>query len=69
MVSCNSEEWLANPGTVGQADPEAEVRIIDKDGKEVAQGEVGEVVSRNRCINDFTYHGDDQKRRESSATA
>ncbi|HEY0649262.1 AMP-binding enzyme, partial [Phenylobacterium sp.] len=44
--------------------PEAEVRIIDKEGRDVPQGEVGEVVSRNRFINDFTYHGDDQKRRD-----
>ena len=65
VVSCNSEEWLAHPGTVGKPIPEAEVRIIDKDGKDVPQGEVGEVVSRNRFINDFTYHGDDQKRRDS----
>jgi long-chain acyl-CoA synthetase len=65
VVSCNSEEWLAHPGTVGKPIPEAEVRIIDKDGRDVPQGEVGEVVSRNRFINDFTYHGDDQKRRDS----
>jgi long-chain acyl-CoA synthetase len=65
VVACNSQEWLAHPGTVGKPIPEAEVRIIDKEGREVAQGEVGEVVSRNRLINDFTYHGDDQKRRDS----
>jgi long-chain acyl-CoA synthetase len=65
VVSCNSEEWLAHPGTVGKPIPEAEVRIIDKDGHDLPQGEVGEVVSRNRFINDFTYHGDDQKRRDS----
>jgi long-chain acyl-CoA synthetase len=64
VVSCNSEEWLAHPGTVGKPIPEAEVRIVDKEGQDVPQGEVGEVVSRNRFINDFTYHGDDQKRRD-----
>jgi long-chain acyl-CoA synthetase len=64
VVSCNSQEWLAHPGTVGKPIPEAEVRVIDKDGRDVPQGEVGEVVSRNRFINDFTYHRDDQKRRD-----
>jgi long-chain acyl-CoA synthetase len=64
VVSCNSQEWLAHPGTVGRPIPEADVRIIDKDGNDVPQGEVGEVVSRNRLINDFTYHGDDAKRRD-----
>jgi long-chain acyl-CoA synthetase len=64
-VSCNSQEWLAHPGTVGKPIPKAEVRIIDKEGRDVPQGEVGEVVSCNRLINDFTYHGDDQKRRDS----
>ena len=65
FVACNSEEWLAHPGTVGKPIPEAEVRVIDKDGRDAPQGEVGEVVARNRFINDFTYHGDDQKRRDS----
>jgi long-chain acyl-CoA synthetase len=64
VVSCTSEEWLAHPGTVGKPVPEASVRVIDKDGNDVPQGEVGEVVARTP-INDFTYHGDDQKRRDS----
>jgi len=65
VVSCNSEEWLAHPGTVGKPIPESQVRVIDKDGADVPQGEVGEVVARTAAINDFTYHGDDQKRRDS----
>jgi len=65
VVSCNSEEWLAHPGTVGKPIPESQVRVIDKDGNDVPQGEVGEVVARTPGLNDFTYHGDDQKRRDS----
>jgi long-chain acyl-CoA synthetase len=64
VVSCNSQEWLAHPGTVGKPIPEAQVQVIDKDGNSLPVGEVGEVVARTP-INDFTYHGDDQKRRDS----
>ncbi|MBV9331331.1 MAG: AMP-binding protein [Alphaproteobacteria bacterium] len=64
VVSCTSEEWLSHPGTVGKPIPEAEVRVIDKDGKALGPREVGEVIGRVRAIADFTYHGDDQKRRD-----
>jgi long-chain acyl-CoA synthetase len=64
VVFCNSEEWLAHPGTVGKPIPEADVRVIDANGNTLPQGEIGEVVARVRNIADFTYHGDDQKRRE-----
>jgi long-chain acyl-CoA synthetase len=63
VVFCTSEEWLAHPGTVGKAIPEADVRIIAEDGKELGAREIGEVVARNRLIADFTYHEDDAKRR------
>ena len=64
VVSCTSEEWLAHPGTVGKPIPEAEVRIIDDKGKTLKVREIGEVVARVRAIADFTYHGDDEKRRD-----
>jgi long-chain acyl-CoA synthetase len=64
VVLCNSEEWLAHPGTVGKAIPEADVRVIDAQGKSLRAGEIGEVVARVMTTADFTYHGDDQKRRE-----
>lgn len=64
VTFCTSEEWLAHPGTVGRPWPESDVRVIDADGKELPQGEIGEVVARTRGITDFTYHGDDQKRRD-----
>ena len=65
VVFCNSEEWLAHPGTVGKAIPEADVRVIDQDGNTLPVGEIGEVVARVKSIADFTYHGDEQKRRDS----
>ena len=64
VVFCDSKEWLAHPGTVGRAIPEADVRVIDAAGRTLPTGEIGEVVARVKTIADFTYHGDDQKRRD-----
>lgn len=63
VTFCTAEEWLAHPGTVGRLMPGAEVRIIDDDGNEVPPGTVGEIVARFHGIGDFTYHGDEEKRR------
>ena len=65
VVHCTSEQWLAHPGTVGRAFPEADVRVIDGDGNTLPPREIGEVVARIKAMADFTYHGDDQKRRDS----
>jgi long-chain acyl-CoA synthetase len=62
VTFCNSEEWLAHPGTVGHAIPEAEVVVIDAEGNPLPAGEIGEVISRAHVLADFTYHGDDAKR-------
>jgi len=64
VVFCSSEDWLAHPGTVGKALAEADVRVIDPEGRTLPAREIGEVVGRLRHIADFTYHGDSQKRRE-----
>ncbi len=63
VTICSSEEWLAHPGTVGRAVPQASIRIVDDEGRDVAPGVVGEVLARIPAIGDFTYHGDDDKRR------
>ncbi|MFC3068960.1 acyl-CoA synthetase [Phenylobacterium soli] len=65
VVFCTSEDWLRHPGTVGKAWPEADVRVIDAEGRTLPPHEVGEVVARIKGMADFTYHGDDQKRRDS----
>jgi long-chain acyl-CoA synthetase len=65
VVHCSSEQWLAHPGTVGKAYPEADVRVIDAEGNALPAREIGEVVARVKTVADFTYHGDDQKRRDS----
>jgi long-chain acyl-CoA synthetase len=64
VVFCTSEQWLSHPGTVGKTIPEADVRVIDQEGTALPPREIGEVVARVRAIADFTYHGDDQKRRD-----
>jgi len=63
VTFCTAQQWLAHPGTVGKPFPEADVRVIDRDLNEVPVREVGEVVGRIRGLVDFTYHGDDEKRR------
>ncbi len=65
VVFCNSEEYLAHPGTVGKAIDNAKVLVIDEHGNELARGATGEIVCRTSTIPDFTYHGDDEKRRKS----
>jgi long-chain acyl-CoA synthetase len=64
VVFCNSAEWLAHPGTVGKAVEGAQVRVLGENGEELSQGATGEIVCRTHTIPDFTYHGDDEKRRK-----
>ncbi|MGE0046904.1 MAG: acyl-CoA synthetase [Hyphomonadaceae bacterium] len=63
VTFCTSEQWLAHPGTVGAPIPGADVRVIDAEGKTLPAHEIGEVVARHAGVADFTYHGDDAKRR------
>lgn len=63
VVYCTSEEWLSHPGTVGRALEGAHVSIYSADGSLAAQGESGDVYVRLRGVADFTYRGDDEKRR------
>lgn len=65
VVFCTSEQWLAHPGTVGTPIPGADVRVIDEHGASLKPHEIGEVVAKSPQIADFTYHGDDAKRRAS----
>ena len=55
FVACNSEEWLANPGTVGRA-RDCELKILDEDGNELPPGEdnIGDVYFAGGPL--FEYH-------------
>ncbi|MDP1626869.1 MAG: acyl-CoA synthetase [Parvibaculum sp.] len=63
VVFCNSEQYLKHPGTVGKALEGAKVMVLGENGEELATGATGEIVCRIPSIPDFTYHGDDEKRR------
>jgi long-chain acyl-CoA synthetase len=63
VVLCSSEEWLAHPGTVGRPFLGAEVQILDPEGNVVPPGVSGDVFVRMHGTPDFTYKGDDDKRR------
>jgi long-chain acyl-CoA synthetase len=63
VVFCTSEEWLAHPGTVGRSLEGAVVKIFDSDGRELPPGESGEVFMWHDAWPDFTYEGDEAKRR------
>ena len=59
FVACNSEEWLAHPGTVGKP-LTASVHIVDDEsGEEVAVGETGTVYFEGGA--QFEYHNDPEK--------
>jgi acyl-CoA synthetase (AMP-forming)/AMP-acid ligase II len=61
FVYCNSEQWLAHPGTVGTA-LQGQIHICGPDGEEVAAGEAGTIYFGG---GEFRYHNDDAKTAES----
>ncbi len=54
------EAWLARPGTVGKAPPTADNKILDDDGNELPQGEVGTIYFRAPATR-FEYFKDQAK--------
>jgi long-chain acyl-CoA synthetase len=63
VVWCDSQQWLAHPGTVGAPVDDAQIRIVGPDGAELPAGEVGVVYMKMpRWWPEFTYLGDDEKR-------
>jgi len=62
FVYCNSEQWLAHPGTVGQA-LVGVVHIVDDDGNELPVGDEGGVYFEGG--GSFEYHGDAEKTADS----
>jgi long-chain acyl-CoA synthetase len=64
VVWHGSEEALRKPGTVGRVVPGGILRIVDEQGKDVKQGDVGEIYVRGPHLSEFTYNNDDAKRQE-----
>ncbi|HUH81717.1 MAG TPA: AMP-binding protein [Solirubrobacteraceae bacterium] len=63
VTFCTSEEWLEHPGSVGQALPGAVVKVFGGEGEELPPGSSGEVYMWHTAWPDFTYEGDEEKRR------
>ncbi len=59
VVFCNTEEWLANAGTVGKALPGVELKILDDDRNELPMGEVGEIFAHFAGFTNFTYQNNE----------
>lgn len=58
FVYCNSEDWLAHPGTVGRSIL-GPMHICDDQGHEVPTGEIGTVFFET--ASPFEYHNDPEK--------
>ncbi len=63
-TACDSEEWLAHPGTVGRAVEGSTIKIFDDQGAELPAGEVGEIFVCSSMNSEFTYHGREAERAE-----
>jgi len=64
VVWHTAEEALRKPGTVGRVVPGGILRIVDEQGRDVKQGEIGEIYLKAPGLSDFTYNNDDAKRRD-----
>ena len=64
LTVCTSQDWLAKPGTVGRAAPDATIAILDEAGRPLPPFESGEVFGRSPAYPDFTYHGRENARTE-----
>ncbi|AEG51424.1 o-succinylbenzoate--CoA ligase [Sphingobium chlorophenolicum L-1] len=65
LTFCGSEEWLSHPGTVGRVLDDARVAVLDAAGQQCPAGSTGQIYGRRMLFPDFTYVGDDEKRRGS----
>ena len=64
ITMISSAEWLARPGSVGKVTAGTSLRVYGDNGREAAQGEIGEVYSRVGCYPEFTYNKAPEKRAE-----
>ena len=59
--SITSQEWLAHPGSVGQADPPFEALIVDDDDRPVPPNTEGRLYFRDTTGRGVVYHNDPEK--------
>ncbi len=65
FAACNTEEWLAHPGTVGKV-VMGDLHVLDDSGQTVPTGEAGTLWFKTAT--EFEYHNDPEKTRESSSS-
>lgn len=65
FAACNTEEWLAHPGTVGKI-VLGELSVLDDDMQPLPQGQPGTLWFAS--ANEFEYHNDPEKTAESTSS-
>ena len=65
FASCNSEEWLSHPGTVGKV-VLGELSVLDDDMQPLPLGEPGTLWFKSAT--EFQYHRDEEKTREATSS-
>ena len=56
-----SDEWLLKPGSVGKTLPPFELVVVGEDGRDLPQGEVGQLYFRDTTGRGVIYHNDAAK--------
>jgi bile acid-coenzyme A ligase len=57
LCAIRGDEWLAHPGSVGRGFRGTEIKILDEDGNQLPDGEVGEIYMRSPSSGMFHYIG------------
>ncbi len=60
LLWASEEESIKRPGTVGRPVFHADVRLVDKQGREVEPGQVGEIVARGSILLTAYWRGEAQ---------
>lgn len=63
LTFCNAHEWLSHRGTVGRALDGVVLSVRDEAGSPCGPFGIGEIHVERSPQGDFTYHGNDEKRR------
>jgi len=58
---CDSEQWLAHPGTVGRPGPGVQILIAAEGNTACEAGQTGEILVRSETTTRFSYHRAEQK--------
>ena len=64
VALCNSEEWLAHPGTVGHAADGVDIRIVDERGDDCEVGTSGQICISSETTPYVAYHRAEKKTEE-----